>query len=61
MSFSVLSVGCNALKSRYAMSDPVYAEKYAEGAKRDDVLGKLKQAIDARHVEGFRSVNTSLD
>lgn len=35
------------------MDDPVYAEKYAEGAKRWDVVGKLKQALDARHVEGL--------
>ena len=47
----VSSTGCNALKSRYAMSDPVYAEKYADGAERFDMLGKLKQAMDARHVK----------
>ena len=35
------------------MSDPVYAGKYAEGAERGDILGKLKQAIDARHVDGM--------
>jgi hypothetical protein len=48
-----LTLGCNALKSRYAMNDPVYAEKYAKGAERGDLLGKAKQAIDARHVEGM--------
>ncbi len=35
------------------MSDPVYAKKYTEGAERGDLLGKLKQSIDARHVEGM--------
>ncbi len=45
--------GCSLLKSRYAMDDPVYAEKYAEGAERSDVLGKAKQAFDARHAEGL--------
>jgi hypothetical protein len=49
----VVSSGCNALKSRYAMSDPVYAKKYADGAERFDFIGKLKQAIDARHVKGL--------
>lgn len=46
------SCGCESLlKSRYAMSDPVYAKKYAEGAPKDDLTGKLKQAVDARFVE----------
>ncbi|MCA9125955.1 MAG: hypothetical protein KDB22_02675 [Planctomycetales bacterium] len=35
------------------MDDPVYAAKYAEGAKKSEPLKKLKQAIDARHVEGL--------
>ncbi|MCU0708052.1 MAG: hypothetical protein MUF23_07155 [Pirellula sp.] len=35
------------------MSDPVYAEKYAEGAEPGDILGKAKQALDARHVTGL--------
>ena len=35
------------------MDDPVYAEKYADGAERTDILGKLKQASDARYVEGL--------
>ncbi len=46
--------GCSSLlRSRYAMDDPVYAEKYADGAARRDVLGKAKQALDARHTEGL--------
>ena len=44
------SCGCS-LKSRWAMSDPVYAEKYADGAEKWDLLGKAKQALDARHTE----------
>lgn len=47
------SAGCNQLKSRYAMDDPVYAEKYAEGAPRWDLPGKAKQAFDARHTRGL--------
>ncbi|TWT93919.1 hypothetical protein [Stieleria varia] len=47
-----LSTGCalptGILRSRWAMDDPEYAEKYAKGAKKSDVLGKLKQAADAR-------------
>ena len=35
------------------MDDPVYAEKYEEGAERGDLLGKVKQALDARHTEGL--------
>lgn len=35
------------------MDDPVYAEKYEEGAEKSDVVGKVKQAIDARHVKGL--------
>jgi hypothetical protein len=45
--------GCTSLKSRYAMSDPVYADKYEEGAERGDLLGKAKQALDARHTQGL--------
>ena len=45
--------GCSLLKSRYAMDDPVYAEKYADGAEKSDVVGKAKQALDARHTEGL--------
>lgn len=39
------------LKSRWAMDDPEYAEKYCDGAEKSDVLGKLKQAVDARFQE----------
>lgn len=49
----IAAVGCNGFKSRYAMNDPVYAKKYADGAKRGDLLGKAKQAVDARHVAGL--------
>ncbi|MEM8734669.1 MAG: hypothetical protein AAGG44_10630 [Planctomycetota bacterium] len=46
--------GCaNFGKSRYAMDDPVYAAKYEDGAEKTDVAGKVKQAIDARYVEGL--------
>ena len=34
------------------MENSSYAEKYADGAEKSDVLGKLKQASDARWVEG---------
>ena len=46
------SLGCAGLKSRYAMDNEVYAQKYSQGAEKSDVLGKLKQASDARWVEG---------
>lgn len=45
--------GCSLFKSRYAMDDEVYAAKYAQGADRFDLLGKAKQALDARHVDGM--------
>lgn len=45
--------GCSLLKSHYAMDDPVYAEKYADGAARWDLPGKAKQMLDARHTEGL--------
>jgi len=35
------------------MNDPVYAEKYQRGAEQGDLLGKAKQALDARHTEGL--------
>lgn len=38
------------------MDDPVYAEKYAEGAKKTDLLGKAKQALDARHTENLNGM-----
>ena len=47
----MFSSGCSMLKSRYAMDDPVYAEKYTEGAEKGDWAGKFKQAFDARHTE----------
>ncbi len=49
----VTGSGCSLLNSRYAMDDPVYAEKYAQGAEKSDVLGKAKQALDARHADGL--------
>ncbi len=49
----VASSGCSLLKSRYAMDDEVYAAKYGEGAERFDFLGKAKQMLDARHVDGL--------
>jgi len=45
--------GCNVLKSRYAMKDPVYAKKYSQGAQKGEWMQKAKQAIDARHVAGL--------
>lgn len=33
------------------MEDKVYAKKYRKGAKKVDLLGKLKQASDARHTQ----------
>ena len=47
--------GCS-LNSRYALDDPIYQQKYADGASKGDILGKLKQAFDARHtkyLDGF--------
>ena len=41
------------------MDDPVYAEKYAEGAGRWDLLGKTKQALDARHTSGLNGMYLS--
>lgn len=35
------------------MDDLEYAAKYHEGAEKEDVLGKVKQAVDARHVKGL--------
>ncbi len=50
-----LAGGCalptGILKSRWAMDDPEYAEKYCDGADKSDILGKLKQAADARFQE----------
>lgn len=47
------------LKSRWAMDDPVYAEKYCEGAEQGDLVGKLKQASDARFQEGKQGLYAS--
>ncbi len=56
----VVSNGCSSLwKSRYAMDDPVYAAKYAKGADRSDLLGKAKQALDARHTGGLDGIYLS--
>ncbi|MCM2373228.1 hypothetical protein [Aporhodopirellula aestuarii] len=38
-------------KSRWAMDDPDYAQKYADGAEKTDVPGKIKQAADARFLK----------
>lgn len=35
------------------MNDPVYAQKYVQGAEKGEWLQKAKQAIDARHVAGL--------
>ncbi len=35
------------------MDDLEYAAKYHEGAEKEDVVGKVKQAVDARHVKGL--------
>lgn len=39
-------------RSRWAMDDPEYAEKYADGAEKSDIPGKIKQASDARFLDG---------
>ena len=49
----LLFSGCHPFKSRYAMDDLEYAAKYHEGAEKEDVAGKIKQAVDARHVKGL--------
>lgn len=41
------------LKSRWAMSDPLYAKKYAKGASKINLPKKIKQASDARFVDDF--------
>ncbi len=41
------------------MNDPVYYEKYRHGADKTDLLGKAKQAIDARHTSGIRGLYVS--
>ena len=45
--------GCNRLtRSRWAMDNELYAEKYREGADQWDPWGKVKQAMDARFTAG---------
>lgn len=39
-------------KSRWAMDDLEYAEKYCDGAEKSDIPGKIKQASDARFMRG---------
>ena len=34
------------------MDDPEYAEKYCDGAEKSDIPGKIKQASDARFLDG---------
>ncbi|MGB7326908.1 MAG: hypothetical protein WBD31_18675 [Rubripirellula sp.] len=41
------------LRSRWAMSDPGYAQKYARGAKKTNFPKRIKQAADARFVDDF--------
>ena len=36
------------------MDDPVYRRKYREGVDRSDMLGKIKQASDARHTQHLK-------
>ncbi|WP_231617466.1 hypothetical protein [Novipirellula aureliae] len=38
-------------KSRWAMDDPEYAVKYANGVPKTNVFGKIKQASDARFID----------
>lgn len=51
-----LQVGCAGIgTSKWANDDPVYAEKYASNYSSNDgekAARMLKQAIDARHVDG---------
>lgn len=53
---TVLLSGCmlptGVFRSRWAMDDEEYALKYAKGAKKTDLLGKIKQAVDARFMDG---------
>lgn len=52
----ILCTGCSGWgTSRWAMDDPVYAEKYSkpyDGNEADKVARMMKQSIDARHVAG---------
>lgn len=51
----ITCIGCalptGVLKSRWAMDDPEYASKYADGAPKTEPLQKIKQAADARFLE----------
>ena len=57
--FLLLLAGCQPFKSRYALEDREYAAKYTEGAEPGDLVGKAKQAIDARHVAGLGGIYAS--
>jgi len=46
------SLPAGLLRSRWAMEDPEYAQKYADGADKSDIPGKIKQAADARFLDG---------
>ena len=52
----ILQVGCAGIgTSKWANDDPVYAEKYASSYSSNDgekAARMLKQAVDARHVDG---------
>ena len=60
---SILMSGCalpsGVLRSRWAMEDLEYAHKYSDGAEQGDVLGKLKQASDARFLDGAHGLFVS--
>ncbi|MCG8653876.1 MAG: hypothetical protein MI861_28815, partial [Pirellulales bacterium] len=53
--FAVLAGGCalpsGLTRSRWAMEDPEYADKYSQGAAKTDIAGKIKQASDARFLD----------
>ncbi|WP_231615719.1 hypothetical protein [Novipirellula artificiosorum] len=57
LAVTTLSVAASAqlpngmTRSRWAMEDPVYQEKYADGADKTDIAGKVKQASDARFIK----------
>lgn len=52
----LMSSGCRLptglTHSRWAMEHPEYAKKYAEGVPKSDPIGKVKQASDARFLNG---------
>lgn len=45
------SLPSGIFRSRWAMDDSEYANKYCDGADKSDLLGKLKQASDARFMD----------